>query len=347
MPHTYNLLSVTGSIISLISADTLYESFENDEKFFGYENYKDRDPSPLLSLEEWKKRNPVPARDHWLLICYNDYKRDTPLEPIPDSIPNDEKTEPPYTLSPYAHLTFDEWKAETDNLDYKAFLCAYKEDLKTIEVYCEHGEPFDKNDRNYTNHLHTSLGVKIADIEVKGGVYVRPYLTPEQIVLRNNVREQIRNTDGQYRIYNEFNIAKNPELFADGSKGNNYVPKSISINSGGGWDTSQNAPLGLHRTDVRSYGRSIEEAYEVAFPMQRFMASLNGNFIRTYTVTGDKIGVNPYAEYLADPENNTRIERNRKILSFVRRESGPIELLDRNVDWPIVYSVYILSLIHI
>ena len=142
MPHTYNLLSVTGSIISLISADTLYESFLKDEKF--------------ETLGEM-------GREHFLELCYEDYK-------LTDEYKRKD--------SP---LIFEEWKAETNDLDYKAFLCAYKEDLKTIEVYCEHGEPFDKNNPDYTNHIHTSLGVKIADIEVKGGVYARSCLTPEPV----------------------------------------------------------------------------------------------------------------------------------------------------------------------
>ena len=301
MVHIQNLLSVTSSIISLISADTLYESYDNDEKF--------------KTIGEM-------GREHFLELCYEDYK-------LTDEYKRKD--------SP---LTFEEWKAETDDKDYKAFLCAYKDDLTRIEGMCEHGETFYKDDPHYTNLLHTSLGVKIADIEINGGSYSRVYLTPEQIKSRNNIRRQITNADNNYRIYNEFNLAKNPELSVALTKGSNFVPKSISINSGGGWDTSQNAPIGLHRVDVRCHGRSIEEAYEVSGPMQRFIETITGNFVRTYTVTGEPLGDTGFLK----AGTQVRTERNRKILSFIRRESGPIELLDRNVDWPIVYSVYIMQM---
>ena len=132
MPHTYNLLSVTGSIISLISADTLYESFENDEKFHTSNTYT---------------------------MCFEEYQAENP-----DSL-----------------LTQMQWEEDEEEL-YKGFLACYKRDLKTIEGYCEDGETFDSNNPTWRADLNTSLGVKIADIEVKGGVYARSCLTPEQIL---------------------------------------------------------------------------------------------------------------------------------------------------------------------
>ena len=224
---------------------------------------------------------------------------------------------------------------ETD-ADYEDRIEAIIETIEIIDTEAVFPPKSDETVIEYANRLEriknnllSDLNVEIARRDcrydfIRSRLDVVSNLSKESVYARGVLREEIRNDNGTYRIFNTFDISKNSGIPSDTSTN---PGKSIAINSGGGWIESSNAPIDNHRLDVRCYGKTIEEAYDVAETFDLFIKSIQNVYVRLF-----------------DSRGRGKI-RDRKVLTYVRKESGPSELLDRNVDWPTVYSVYILQAI--